>query len=113
MRKHFLFFLFIIFSAAAFSQVQPDSLVVDSLEVATAEEELIFKEDTADFVYFALPSALEYIPGEDSPELYADRLACIEKRMPLIYNDRVHAFINYFTVKDREYTRMMMRRKNL
>jgi membrane-bound lytic murein transglycosylase D len=33
--------------------------------------------------------------------------------MPLTYNERIHAFINYFTVKDREYTRMMMRRKNL
>jgi membrane-bound lytic murein transglycosylase D len=113
MRKHFLFFLFIIFSTAAVCQVQPDSVVVDSLEVAVAEEELIFKEDTADFVYFALPSQLEYVPGEDSPQMYADRLACIEKNMPLIYNERVHAFINYFTVKDREYTRMMMRRKNL
>src|SRR5688500_7034150 len=113
MKKHFLFFLFIIFSTAAVCQVQPDSVVVDSLEVATAEEELIFKEDTADFVYFALPSQLEYVPGEDSPELYRDRLSCIEGKMPLIYNERVHAFINYFTVKDREYTRMMMRRKNL
>jgi membrane-bound lytic murein transglycosylase D len=30
-----------------------------------------------------------------------------------VYNDKVHAFINYFTVRDREYTRLMMRRKNL
>jgi membrane-bound lytic murein transglycosylase D len=64
MRKNFLFFLFIIFSSAAFGQVHSDSVVVDSLEVAIAEEELIFKEDTADFVYFALPSQLEYIPGK-------------------------------------------------
>lgn len=113
MRKNFLFFLFIIFSSAAFGQIQSDSVVVDSLEVAIAEEELIFKEDTADFVYFALPSQLEYIPGEDSPELYRDRIACLEQNMSLTYNERVHAFINYFTVKDREYTRMMMRRKNL
>ena len=112
-RQYYLSFLFIIFSSVAICQVQPDSIVVDSLEVAVAEEELIFKEDTADFVYFALPSQLEYIPGEDSPELYRDRLRCIEKKMPLIYNERIHAFINYFTVKDREYTRMMMRRKNL
>jgi membrane-bound lytic murein transglycosylase D len=113
MRRNFLLFLFIIFSTPAWCQIQPDSLVVDSLEVATAEEELIFKEDTADFVYFALPSELEYIPGDDDPQLYSDRLACIESTMPMIYNERVHAFINYFTVKDREYTRMMMRRKNL
>jgi membrane-bound lytic murein transglycosylase D len=97
----------------AFSQIQPDSVVVDSLEVASAEEDLLYKSDTADFVYFVLPSELEYIPGDDHPALIEDRLACIERNMPLTYNERIHAFINYFTVKDREYTRMMMRRKNL
>src|SRR5688572_20642187 len=103
MRKHFLLFVFTAISLAAAGQVQPDSVVVDSLEVAVAEEELLFKEDTTDFIYFALPSQLEYVPGEDSPDLYRDRLACIERTMPLIYNERIHAFIHYFTVKDREY----------
>ncbi|MEJ7647260.1 MAG: LysM peptidoglycan-binding domain-containing protein [Chryseolinea sp.] len=102
-----------IVSFPAFSQIQPDSVVVDSLEVASAEEDLLYKSDTADFVYFVLPSELEYIPGDDHPALIEDRLACIERKMPLTYNERIHAFINYFTVKDREYTRMMMRRKNL
>ncbi len=102
-----------LFSAPAFSQIVPDSVVVDSLEVAIAEEDLIFKEDTSDFVYFAVPSELEYIPGDDSPSLIEDRLSCIENTMPLVYNERIHAFINYFTVKDREYTRLMVRRKNL
>ena len=94
-------------------EIQPDSVVVDSLEVADAEEDMMLKTDTIDFVYFAVPSAFDHIPGDDDPALIADRLACIEKTMPLTYNDRIHAFINYFTVKDREYTRMMMRRKNL
>ena len=101
----------------AFSQVPVPALdslsVVDSLEVAVAEEDMLYKEDTADFVYYALPSVLEHIPGNDDPATLADRLACIQKTMPLVYNERIHAFINYFTVKDREYTRMMMRRKNL
>ncbi|MGC3946051.1 MAG: LysM peptidoglycan-binding domain-containing protein [Chryseolinea sp.] len=94
-------------------QIQPDSVVVDSLEVAEAEEDMMLKTDTIDFVYFAVPSTFEHIPAEDDPALIADRLACIEKTMPLTYNDRIQAFINYFTIKDREYTRMMMRRKNL
>lgn len=94
-------------------EIQPDSVVVDSLEVADAEEELMLKTDTSDFVYFVMPSQFEHVPGDDDPALIADRLACIEKTMPLVYNERIHAFINYFTVKDREYTRMMMRRKNL
>lgn len=120
MRKGFFFFLFIIFSMQAFSQdlpeeiIQPlDSVVVDSLEVAQAEEEMMYKEDTADYVFYYLPADLEYIPGDDDPAILEDRLSCLEKTIPLVYNDKIHAFINYFTVKDREYTRMMMRRKNL
>jgi membrane-bound lytic murein transglycosylase D len=121
MKRIFLFLMFIIFSTQIFSQQLPepifnaasDTLIVDSLEVAEAEEEMMYKEDTADFVFYAVPAALEYIPGDDDPAVFADRLDCIEKNIELVYNDKVHAFINYFTVKDREYTRMMMRRKNL
>jgi membrane-bound lytic murein transglycosylase D len=86
---------------------------VDSLEVAVAEEEMLYKEDTADYEYFALPTEIEYVPGDDDPQLVADRLACIDTKMNLVYNDRIHAFINYFTVRDREYTKMVMRRRNL
>jgi membrane-bound lytic murein transglycosylase D len=113
MKNYGLFLLFIIFSAPAFAQVQPDSVVIDSLEVEAAEEERLYKEDTADFVFYNLPPQLEYVPGDDDPTILRDRLACIQKTIPLRYNDKIHAFINYFTVKDREYTRMMMRRKNL
>jgi membrane-bound lytic murein transglycosylase D len=115
MRKKILLAAFITFSTLTYGQIvqQPDSVVVDSLEVAEAEEEMLYKEDTVDFVYFALPTELEYIPGDDDPAVIQDRLACISKRIPLVYNDRIHAFINYFTVRDREYTKMIMRRKNL
>ncbi len=81
--------------------------------MAEAEEEMLYKEDTLDILYLALPSAQEYIPGDDRPALIQDRMACIESRIPLHYNDQIHAFINYFTVRDREYTRMVMRRRNL
>lgn len=121
MRKDYGFFLFILFlTTRVFSQELPgelilpfDSIVVDSLEVAEAEEQMLYKEDTTDYLFYALPTALEYIPGDDEPAVLRDRLACIEQKIPLVYNDKVHAFINYFTVKDRDYTRLMMRRKNL
>ncbi|WP_254086006.1 lytic transglycosylase domain-containing protein [Dawidia cretensis] len=117
MRKPILLTAIILFSTAAVAQVAPkasvDSVVVDSLEVAEAEEEMLYKEDTADYEYFALPTEIEYVPGDDDPQLVADRLACIDTKMNLVYNDRIHAFINYFTVRDREYTKMVMRRRNL
>jgi membrane-bound lytic murein transglycosylase D len=113
MRKLILLTFLTIFSTLAFGQIQPDSVVIDSLEVAEAEEEMLFKTDTADYIYYALPTELEYIPGDDHPSLIEDRLRCLERNMPLHYNDKVHAFINYFTIRDREYTKMIMRRKNL
>ncbi|WP_254154600.1 lytic transglycosylase domain-containing protein [Chryseosolibacter indicus] len=119
MKKAFFFSLSIIFSTHAFGQISSDTtvrdleLVIDSLEVAEAEEEMMYKEDTADYVYFYLPTELEYVPGDDHPAVISDRLHCIQKKIPLVYNDKIHAFINYFTVKDREYTKLMMRRKNL
>ncbi len=90
-----------------------DSVVVDSLELAEAEGQMVFIEDSIDFVYYDAAPELEYIPGEDIPLVIEDRLNCIEQSVPLHYNDNIHAFINYFTVKDREYTRLMIRRKNL
>ncbi|HEU5147172.1 MAG TPA: transglycosylase SLT domain-containing protein, partial [Chryseosolibacter sp.] len=124
MVKGCVVFALVFFSTMAFSQELPqelsqdlvlpsDSLVIDSLEVAEAEEQMLYKEDTADYVLFSLPTELEYIPGDDDPAVLRDRLSCIEQSIPLVYNDKIHAFINYFTVKDREYTRLMMRRKNL
>ncbi len=112
--------VFVFFAMRAFSQdlqgeliLPSDSIVVDSLEIAEAEEDMLYKEDTSDYVFYALPTELEYIPGDDDPAILRDRLSCIEHEIPLTYNDKVHAFINYFTVRDREYTRLMIRRKHL
>ena len=120
MGKGLVFLILTFFTTLAYSQEFPaqidqpsDSVVVDSLEVAEAEEEMLYKEDTADYVFYSLPTELEYIPGDDDPSILRDRLSCVQQSIPLVYNDKIHAFINYFTVKDREYTRLMMRRKNL
>lgn len=113
MRKLLLLTAITIFSTCAFGQQQNETVVIDSVEVAIAEEEMLYKTDTADYVYYSLPSVLEHVPGDDHPALVADRLKCLEKSMPLEYNDKIHAFINYFTVRDREYTKMVVRRKNL
>ncbi len=116
-----MFLLFMFLSAPALAQQLPEEIiqvsdtipVIDSLEVAEAEEEMMYKEDTTDYVFYSLPTELEYIPGDDHPVVISDRLDCIQGNIPLVYNDKVHAFINYFTVKDRDYTRLMIRRKNL
>lgn len=92
---------------------QADSVVVDTVELAVAEEEILFKEDTTGLVFYQLPTEVEYIPGDDLPAVVEEKLKCLQKTIPLTYNERIHGFINYFTVRDREYTRMVAARENI
>lgn len=43
----------------------------------------------------------------------ADRINCIENEVPLVFNERVKAFIDYFAIKNREYTADIIRKKEL
>jgi len=51
----------------------------------------------------------EYVPDASYAEIEA-RLAGIETEIPLHFNTRVKAFVDYFSVKDREYSKMVMGR---
>src|SRR5690606_37845576 len=54
----------------------------------------------------------EYVP--DAPyELIEDRISCIDTDITLTYNNRIKSFIDYFTVRDRGYTKLMIQRMNL
>lgn len=53
----------------------------------------------------------DYVPDFTYEEV-ADRLSCIETTIPLHYNLRVKGFIDYFTVRDRDYTREILNRKD-
>ncbi len=54
----------------------------------------------------------EYVPDLSFHEV-EDRIACLESNVPLSYNKVVKSFIDYFAVRDREYTKLMMQRVNL
>lgn len=54
----------------------------------------------------------EYVPDLSFHEV-ADRISCMESNVPLSYNKIVKSFIDYFSVRDREYTKLMMQRINL
>jgi membrane-bound lytic murein transglycosylase D len=90
----------------SFSTRSQDLIVKDTLA-----ENLLLPIDTT--FTLSLPSYLEYIPAEATPQLIADRLRGLESTIPLTYNSKVQPFIDYFTIRDREYTRMIQRRKNL
>ena len=54
----------------------------------------------------------EYVP-DFSYEEVQDRLSCLDSQVPLSYNKVVKSFIDYFTVRDRSYTKLMVQRMNL
>ena len=84
----------------------------DTLQLPVPTADLIAL-DTLPVNLQALPTDLEYIPADATPELLADRLSCLQQTIPLTYNNTVSGFIDYFTVRNRDYTRSMQRKKDL
>ncbi|MEP2025075.1 MAG: LysM peptidoglycan-binding domain-containing protein [Reichenbachiella sp.] len=46
-------------------------------------------------------------------ELMQDRLNCAEGSIPLEFNERIKSFIDYFTIRDREYTKSVLVNRDL
>ncbi len=61
---------------------------------------------------FIPPLTYEHIPDVDY-ETMEKRLKDLDSRIPMNFNMRVKSFIDYFTLKDREYTKMVMRRSRM
>ena len=110
--KYLLLIILAGLSISSFAQneEEKDSIVV--VQSAIVVDSLVLK-DTIKTELVSLPSDLDFIPADETPELIADRLACLQKTIELPYNSKVHAFIDYFTVRDRDYTKMVMRRRDL
>ena len=111
MRIEFLLTCFICLSTILCLARQEDS-AVDTAKAITDEPIALPKDSLHAELYLVAPG-YEYIPGDETPELISSRLSCIEKTIPLRYNKSVHAFIQYFTVRDREYSKAMLRKKDL
>ena len=48
-----------------------------------------------------------------SYDLVADRISCVEQEIPLAFNERVYAFVNYFIVRNRPYTKFVVKKSTL
>lgn len=94
----------------ASAQILPE---VDTLGRIVVQDVVVTLADTLTPNFQQLPADFEYIPADETPEQVADRLSCLERTIPLTYNEKVHAFINYFLIRDREHTRNVMRKKEL
>ncbi len=100
--------LFVSVAGLRAQVLAPEDSIADQVE-----SDILAGDSLSDPALFALPQKFEYIPAEETPELVADRLSCIQQAIPLTYNNNVHGFINFFTIRNREYTRLMLRRKDL
>ncbi|MFT2010297.1 LysM peptidoglycan-binding domain-containing protein [Pontibacter sp. 13R65] len=83
------------FSFRVASHIQEDSLKPKLDTTLLLQEEIV-----------------EYIPNEPN-EVIQDRLSCIESEVPLTFNPFVRSFIDYFTIRNRKYTRTMISRENV
>lgn len=104
--------VFVIFLPALLWGQQAEQKDTLAVAAVPAIDSLALR-DTVKTELVAQPANLEFIPGDDTPELVADRLSCLERTIPLPYNSKVQGFIEYFLVRDREYVRMVLRKKHL
>jgi membrane-bound lytic murein transglycosylase D len=68
-------------------------------------------EDSND-VIFTPPTLYDYIPHVEEAIIKA-RMETMNSKIPMDYNARVKVFIDYFTVRERDYTRNMARKQNI
>jgi len=107
-----LIFIWLVLNAFGVALAQTP-LEKDSIAIAQSPVDSLILKDTVKTELVALPSVMEFVPADVSPELVADRLGCIQRTIELTYNAKVQAFVDYFTVRDREYIRQVLRKKNL
>ncbi len=95
MRKIIYLLILFIIGQKAYAQLIPDE------DILLAQDSLIYP------VY-----DYEYIP--DVPyDTIAQKLSELQKIVPLHFNNRVKAFIDFFTITDRDYTKEVLGKMNL
>ncbi len=77
-----------------------------------SKDSLITKLDSTVFSASGFWNFMDLIPNE-TDEVIADRLSCLESEIPLTFNPYVRNFVDYFTIRNRKYTRRMLERENL
>lgn len=84
----------------------PTAINLDSLQLSAADTTVAILSPEE------LALLVEYVPHEPN-DVIADRLSCMDSEIPLVFNDFVRNFIDYFTIRNRKYTRTMLTRENV
>lgn len=108
----YILFITILICSFGYSQSkdQNAALANDTNEViAAADTNLV--DEIEDIESIFIPQ-YEFIP-EYTDEQIKDRLSCAENQVKLTYNPKINSFIDFFVRRRREYSIMVLQRKNL
>lgn len=79
---------------------------------AVAQQEVDYETDTLGIIADAMPE-IESPTTLVSGELIKGRFAVLQKKIPLVYHEVSHQFVEYFIYKKPEFTQRMMEQKDL
>ncbi|HMJ70581.1 MAG TPA: LysM peptidoglycan-binding domain-containing protein [Cyclobacteriaceae bacterium] len=116
--KKLIVLIAVVIPGLAFSQVGgpiPVLPFTDSLRINLEfpEDDVVLLADTVTPNFTSVPYDMEYVPADETPEVLTERLNLLQNQIPLVYNEKVHGFINYFLIRDREHTRNVMRKSDI
>ena len=81
-------------------------------ELALSDSIPIFALDTTNYLTLPLIVRQDSVPME-TDEMIQDRLSCLQQEIPLHFNSYVRAHIDYFTIRNRKYSRRVLERQNV
>jgi membrane-bound lytic murein transglycosylase D len=87
-----------------------ENAITDAIEAI--DKDLIFKPLPNVIHYEDEDVVYDYIP-RPTEGLIAQRFSCINLQMPLTLNERVYEFVDFFTIRRREYIMRMLAKKNI
>lgn len=115
--KRFFALMFLVIPGFVMAQEEsaepllPGDSIIVNLEIPGDDVTILADTVTPNFA--SIPYNMEYVPADETPEVLTARLNALQKDIPLVYNDKIHAFINYFLIRDREHTRNVLRKQDI
>ncbi len=88
------------------------TVVLCIMSVISNADTILYLPDTLGNDRQTNGAEFDFIPDHNY-DLVADRLSCMEGEIPLTFNTKIYSFINYFAVRDREYTLEILSRTEL
>lgn len=114
--KHVLrsFLSFLLFAGLLSATSETVARPVNKIKIKPLTDTIPFLYPDTTNIYLTFPLVVrqDSVPIE-SNELIQDRLSCLKSEIPLHFNQYVRAHIDYFTIRNRKYSRRVLERQNV